>query len=106
MKIASAVNEGKLVPEDVVFGLLSKRLEEGYCRGESGFILDGIPRTIFQAVCTPLIARPVFVLILIFEFSFTTLHLSHEKWSLFSDIHIYTLLFYCAYRKSLTKLWT
>ncbi|KAM3286811.1 putative adenylate kinase 7, mitochondrial [Capsicum chacoense] len=48
-KIASAVNEGNLVPEDVVFGLLSKRLEEGYCRGESGFILDGIPRTIFQA---------------------------------------------------------
>ncbi|MCD9558955.1 hypothetical protein HAX54_016663 [Datura stramonium] len=48
-KIASAVNEGKLVPEEVVFGLLSKRLEEGYCRGESGFILDGIPRTMFQA---------------------------------------------------------
>ncbi|CAN4082300.1 unnamed protein product [Withania somnifera] len=48
-KIASAVNDGKLVPEEVIFGLLSKRLEEGFCRGESGFLLDGIPRTMFQA---------------------------------------------------------
>lgn len=44
------MNQGKLVPEDVIFGLLSKRLEEGYCRGETGFILDGIPRTRIQAV--------------------------------------------------------
>ena len=44
------MNEGKLVPEDVIFGLLSKRLEEGYNRGENGFILDGIPRTRIQAV--------------------------------------------------------
>ncbi|CAI9766696.1 unnamed protein product [Fraxinus pennsylvanica] len=48
-QIASAVNQGKLVPEDVIFGLLSKRLDEGYCRGESGFILDGVPRTRIQA---------------------------------------------------------
>ncbi|TXG60092.1 hypothetical protein EZV62_014665 [Acer yangbiense] len=40
---------GRLVPEEVIFALLSKRLEEGYCRGESGFILDGIPRTRIQA---------------------------------------------------------
>lgn len=33
-----------------MFALLSKRLEEGYARGESGFILDGIPRTLIQAV--------------------------------------------------------
>ncbi|KAF2316481.1 hypothetical protein GH714_041822 [Hevea brasiliensis] len=49
IQIASAVHEGKLVPEEVIFGLLSKRLEEGYCRGETGFILDGIPRTRIQA---------------------------------------------------------
>ncbi|XP_073120696.1 probable adenylate kinase 7, mitochondrial isoform X2 [Henckelia pumila] len=49
-QIASSVNQGKLVPEDVIFGLLSKRLEEGYRRGESGFILDGIPRTRVQAI--------------------------------------------------------
>ncbi|XP_009604231.1 putative adenylate kinase 7, mitochondrial [Nicotiana tabacum] len=48
-QIAEAVNQGKLVPEDVIFGLLSKRLEEGFCRGESGFILDGIPRSKIQA---------------------------------------------------------
>lgn len=48
-QIANAVNQGKLVPEDIIFGLLSKRLEEGYCRGETGFILDGIPRTRIQA---------------------------------------------------------
>ncbi|KAK6912989.1 hypothetical protein RJ641_022590 [Dillenia turbinata] len=48
-EIASAVNQGKLVPEDIIFGLLSKRLEEGYARGETGFILDGIPRTRIQA---------------------------------------------------------
>ncbi|VAI76276.1 unnamed protein product [Triticum turgidum subsp. durum] len=48
-KIANSVNEGKLVPEDIIFGLLTKRLEEGYCKGETGFILDGIPRTCMQA---------------------------------------------------------
>ncbi|GAV64294.1 ADK domain-containing protein [Cephalotus follicularis] len=48
-KIANAVNEQKLVPEDVIFALLSKRLEEVYCRGETGFILDGVPRTRLQA---------------------------------------------------------
>ncbi|KAL0855908.1 hypothetical protein Bca101_061061 [Brassica carinata] len=48
-QIASAVNEGKHVPKGLVFALLSKRLEEGYARGESGFILDGIPRTLHQA---------------------------------------------------------
>lgn len=50
MQIADAVNQGKLVPEDIIFGLLSKRLEEGHYRGETGFILDGIPRTRIQAV--------------------------------------------------------
>ncbi|KAE8715854.1 putative adenylate kinase 7 [Hibiscus syriacus] len=48
-QIANNVNEGKLVPEDVIFALLSKRLEEGYYGGENGFILDGIPRTRIQA---------------------------------------------------------
>lgn len=38
------------MPEEVIFGLLSKRLEEGFYKGETGFILDGIPRTRMQAV--------------------------------------------------------
>ncbi|KAG9130743.1 hypothetical protein Leryth_012691 [Lithospermum erythrorhizon] len=48
-QIANAVNQGTLVPEDIVFALLAKRLEDGYYRGETGFILDGIPRTQVQA---------------------------------------------------------
>ncbi|XP_054796135.1 probable adenylate kinase 7, mitochondrial [Prosopis cineraria] len=48
-QIANALNEGKLVPEEIIFGLLSRRLEEGYSTGETGFILDGIPRTRIQA---------------------------------------------------------
>jgi len=44
------VNRGELVPEEIIFGLLSKRLEYGYDNGETGFILDGIPRTQIQAV--------------------------------------------------------
>ncbi|KAL1211254.1 putative adenylate kinase 7 [Cardamine amara subsp. amara] len=56
-EIASAVNERKLVPKSVVFALLSKRLEEGYARGETGFILDGIPRTRIQAETLDQIAQ-------------------------------------------------
>lgn len=48
-QIANAVNERKLVPEEVIFALLSRRIEEGYYRGETGFILEGIPRTRVQA---------------------------------------------------------
>ncbi|KAK6924693.1 hypothetical protein RJ641_009019 [Dillenia turbinata] len=48
-EIATAVNKGKIVPEDIIFGLLSKRLEDGYNKGQSGFILNGIPRTRLQA---------------------------------------------------------
>ncbi|KAA8548220.1 hypothetical protein F0562_004519 [Nyssa sinensis] len=48
-QIENAVNQRKLVPEDIIFGLLSKRLEDGNSRGETGFILDGIPRTRIQA---------------------------------------------------------
>ncbi|KAK6920545.1 hypothetical protein RJ641_014223 [Dillenia turbinata] len=49
-EIATAVNKAKIVPEDIIFGLLSKRLEDGYNKGESGFILNGIPRTQLQAI--------------------------------------------------------
>ncbi|CAI8612145.1 unnamed protein product [Vicia faba] len=48
-QIANALDHGKLVPEKIIFALLSKRLEDGYYRGETGFILDGIPRTKIQA---------------------------------------------------------
>ncbi|MED6134979.1 hypothetical protein PIB30_042012 [Stylosanthes scabra] len=56
-QIASALDAGKLVPEKIIFGLLSKRLEDGYSRGETGFILDGIPRTRLQAEILDHVAR-------------------------------------------------
>ncbi|XP_020246647.1 probable adenylate kinase 1, chloroplastic [Asparagus officinalis] len=48
-QLAEIVNQGKLVSDEIIIKLLSKRLEEGGARGESGFILDGFPRTLRQA---------------------------------------------------------
>ncbi|XP_076889262.1 adenylate kinase 1, chloroplastic-like [Bidens hawaiensis] len=48
-QLDEVVNQGKLVSDEIIFNLLSKRLEVGESRGESGFILDGFPRTIRQA---------------------------------------------------------
>lgn len=41
------MNAGLLVPDDVVIGLVSERLEQA--DAQSGFILDGFPRTVVQA---------------------------------------------------------
>ena len=38
---------GKLVPDEVVIGIIKERLKEADC--ENGFILDGFPRTVVQA---------------------------------------------------------
>ncbi len=43
----SYIEAGKLVPDEVVIGIIKDRLAEDDCRG--GFILDGFPRTIAQA---------------------------------------------------------
>lgn len=43
------MNQGKLVSDEIIMSLLSKRLEAGEAQGESGFILDGFPRTTKQA---------------------------------------------------------
>ncbi|XP_031257085.1 adenylate kinase 1, chloroplastic [Pistacia vera] len=48
-QLAEIVNQGKLVSDEIIFNLLSKRLEAGEAKGESGFILDGFPRTVKQA---------------------------------------------------------
>ena len=44
----SAMNRGELVPDDVVLGIIRSRRACFRCRG--GFLLDGFPRTITQAV--------------------------------------------------------
>lgn len=41
------VEAGKLVPDEVIIGVIKERLAQKDC--ENGFILDGVPRTIPQA---------------------------------------------------------
>jgi len=43
----SYMDEGKLVPDGIIIGILKDRLADDDCK--SGFILDGVPRTIAQA---------------------------------------------------------
>lgn len=47
LKAKSFIEAGKLVPDEVVIGIIKDRLQEKDC--ENGFILDGFPRTIPQA---------------------------------------------------------
>ena len=47
LKAKAFIEAGKLVPDDVVTGIIKERLAEDDCNG--GFILDGFPRTIPQA---------------------------------------------------------
>ncbi|KAK6156392.1 hypothetical protein DH2020_010640 [Rehmannia glutinosa] len=48
-QLAEIVNQGKLISDEIIIDLLSKRLEEAQAKGETGFILDGFPRTVRQA---------------------------------------------------------
>lgn len=47
LKAKSFIDAGKLVPDEVVIGIIKDRLTEDDCK--AGFILDGFPRTIPQA---------------------------------------------------------
>ena len=47
LKAKAFMDEGKLVPDEVVIGIVKERLSEDDCK--KGFILDGFPRTIPQA---------------------------------------------------------
>jgi adenylate kinase len=47
LKAKEYMDAGKLVPDDVIIGLVKQRIKEPDC--ESGFLFDGFPRTIPQA---------------------------------------------------------
>ena len=47
LKAKAYTEQGMLVPDDVVIGIIRERLAEADCK--EGFILDGFPRTIPQA---------------------------------------------------------
>lgn len=44
----SFIEKGELVPDEVVVGLVANRIKEDDCK--KGFLLDGFPRTIGQAI--------------------------------------------------------
>ena len=47
LKAKEYMDAGKLVPDEVIIGVISERMAEADC--QNGFILDGVPRTIPQA---------------------------------------------------------
>lgn len=48
LKAKALMDAGKLVSDDIIIGIISERLAEPDCA--NGYILDGVPRTIPQAV--------------------------------------------------------
>jgi adenylate kinase len=52
------VDDGKLVPDEVVIGIVAERLSEKDARGR-GFILDGFPRTVHQALALTKLLVPM-----------------------------------------------
>jgi hypothetical protein len=58
LQLSEIVNQGQLVSDEIIMNLLSKRLADGQAKGESGFILDGFPRTIKQAVSIFVLVNP------------------------------------------------
>ena len=47
LKAKEYMDAGKLVPDEVIIGVITERLQEEDCA--KGYILDGVPRTIAQA---------------------------------------------------------
>lgn len=47
LKAKEYMDAGKLVPDEVIIGVINERLQEADC--QKGYILDGVPRTIAQA---------------------------------------------------------
>lgn len=49
LKAKEFMDQGKLVPDEVVVGIVEERLAQEDIAGGDGFILDGFPRTVNQA---------------------------------------------------------
>ena len=47
LKAKAFMDAGKLVPDEVIIGIITERLAEDDCK--NGYILDGVPRTIAKA---------------------------------------------------------
>lgn len=43
------ISAGKLVPDEVVIGMISQKLDENKTQNPAGYIFDGFPRTVPQA---------------------------------------------------------
>jgi adenylate kinase len=57
LKAKEYMDAGKLVPDDVIIGLVKERIKEADCR--KGFLFDGFPRTIPQADAMKKAAVPI-----------------------------------------------
>jgi adenylate kinase len=57
LKAKDYMDAGKLVPDDVIIGLVKERIKEPDC--ENGFLFDGFPRTIPQADAMKEAAVPI-----------------------------------------------
>ena len=57
LKAKQYMDAGKLVPDDVIIGLVKERIKEPDC--EKGFLFDGFPRTIPQADAMKEAAVPI-----------------------------------------------
>ena len=47
LRVKKFMDEGSLVPDDVILDIVAERVSRDDCKG--GFILDGVPRTLAQA---------------------------------------------------------
>ena len=47
VRVKSYMDEGRLVPDELVLSIVAERVREADCK--NGFILDGVPRTLYQA---------------------------------------------------------
>ncbi len=57
LKAKAYMQEGDLLPDDVIVGIINERLERDDTRAR-GFILDGFPRTVSQATILMEITKP------------------------------------------------